>query len=204
MTDLDELAALRRRDEAVFAALVRRHHHSMLRVARSYVATESVAEEVVQDTWVAVIDGIDRFEGRSRLTTWIYAILINRARSSGSREARWVPTDVMAIAEPSVAPDWFHGHGHDDARHWRRIPTDWRTVPESVLESRETRAVLDQAIAALPPLHRAVITMRDIEGLSASEACDLLGLTEVNQRVVLHRARARLRETLERHVEDQR
>ncbi len=203
MTDVEELAALRRRDEAFFAALVRRHQHSMLRVARSYVATESLAEEVVQDTWVAVIDGIDRFEGRARLTTWIYAILINRARSSGKRETRWLPTDLMAINEPSVPPEWFHGHGHDDARHWRRIPADWRTVPETVLESSETRRTRDEAIADLPPLHRAVITMRDVEGLTAQEACELLGLSEVNQRVVPHRARARVRLTLERHLEKQ-
>jgi RNA polymerase sigma-70 factor (ECF subfamily) len=185
---------LRRRDEQAFAQLVDLYGASMLRVARSFVPTTAAAEEVVQEAWLGVLGGIDRFEERSSLKTWLFRIVVNTARTKGVRESRSVPFSALA-REPTVEPERFLGP--DDPDHpgaWATPPHEW---PASRLEQRETRDVIDGTIAELPPLQRQVITLRDIEGWTAEETCNALELTETNQRVLLHRARARVRRALE-------
>ena len=201
------LARLRDGDEAAFADLVERYHGLMLRVAMAYVPSRAVAEEVVQETWLAVIQQLDRFEGRSTLKTWIFQILSNRAMTRGARERRSVPFSALAEAraeatEPSVPPERFLGEGHRWAGHWASPPASWQDVPEERLLSAETRAEVERAIEALPPAQRLVIRMRDVHGLSAAEACAALGLSDANQRVLLHRARAKVRAALERYLEE--
>jgi RNA polymerase sigma-70 factor (ECF subfamily) len=198
------LAGLRAGDEDAFATLVRRHHASLKRVARMYVSTDSVAEEVVQETWLAVIAGLDRFEHRASLKTWLFHILANKAKTRGTRERRSTPFASLAGAggdEPSVPPERFQG---DDAAwpgHWAAPPRPWED-PERRLQSLEARAHLRAAIGALPDVQQAVLTLRDVEGLDAGEVCALLDLTDGNQRVILHRARARVRTELERYFEE--
>jgi RNA polymerase sigma-70 factor (ECF subfamily) len=163
-----------------------------------YVSSRAVAEEVVADTWLAVLTGLERFEGRSSLKTWLFRILANRAKTRGQREARVLPFSSFAAdgdeGDTAVDVDRFARDGH-----WVAPP---RGVPEERLLAGETRSVVEQAIAALPENQRAVITLRDVEGLSAEEACNVLGLSETNQRVLLHRARAKVRAALERYLED--
>jgi RNA polymerase sigma-70 factor, ECF subfamily len=196
------VAALRARNEAAFAALVSELGPSMLRVARMYVSTRAVAEEVVQETWLAVLTGIDRFEGRSSLKTWIFRILANRAKTRGEREGRTVPFSSVAGAdrdgdERAVDPDRFLADGH-----WASPPSGWADLPENRLEGKETLAVVQAAIAALPEAQRAVITMRDVEGWSSEDVRNVLELSESNQRVLLHRARAKVRRAIEAYLED--
>jgi len=198
--------ALRKRDEAAFVTLVERHHNALLRLAQMYVPGREVAEEVVQETWLAVLQGIDRFEGRSSLKTWIFQILLNRARTRGKREARSIPFSALAEkelaqAEPAVDPDRFlppdaPGWGGD----WRTPPTRWSENAEQVLLSKETRQKIQSAIDALPPAQRQVVTLRDVEGWTSEEVCNALGLSETNQRVLLHRARAKVRAALEAYL----
>jgi RNA polymerase sigma-70 factor, ECF subfamily len=197
------VAALRARDEAAFAALVAELGPSMLRVARMYVSTRAVAEEVVQETWLAVLTGIDRFEGRSSLKTWIFRILANRAKTRGEREGRTVPFSSVAGVdrdgdERAVEPDRFLADGH-----WASPPSGWGDLPENRLESKETLAVVQAAIETLPETQRAVITMRDVDGWSSEEVRNVLDLSESNQRVLLHRARSRVRRALEAYLEDE-
>ncbi len=183
--------------------LVEKYGPSLLRVAMFHVPSRSVAEEVVQETWLAVLTGLERFEGRSSLKTWLYRIVSNKAKTRGQREARTLPFSSFAgdgdEAEPAVAVDRFLGPDHRYAGHWAAPP---RAVPEERLLAGETRTTIEQAIAALPPNQRSVITLRDVEGLSAEEACNVLGLSETNQRVLLHRARAKVRAALERYLEE--
>ena len=190
--DAHLLAALRAGDEAAFAALVTRSHASLKRVARAYVSTDAVAEEVVQDTWLAVIAGIDRFQERATLKTWVFHILVNKAKSRGKRERRIVPfASLSRDAEgPAVSPDNFQRDGDAWPGHWATPPRPWED-PERRLESLEARERLREAIAALPDVHQAVLTLRDVEGLDAPEVCALLELSDGNQRVILHRARTR-------------
>ena len=190
------VGALRAGDEAAFVELVRRHHATMLHVARGFVATDTVAEEVVQETWVAVLDQLDRFEGRSTLKTWIFRILVNRAKSRGVREHRLVPFSSLQRGDdgPAVDPSQFR----DGA--WATAPRPWQD-PERRLMSLDARAALRAALAALPPRQRMVIALRDVEGLPADEVAELLSLSECNQRVLLHRARARLRSVLDELVD---
>jgi RNA polymerase sigma-70 factor (ECF subfamily) len=199
------LAALRRGDEAAFAELVERYNAPLLRFARTFVRDRAVAEEVVQETWLAVIGGLDRFEGRSLLKTWIFRILANRAKTRGMREARSVPFSALALdeeGETSVVPeDRFRGAGDQWAGHWATPPRSWDEVPESRLLARETREVIDATIEELPPTQAQVIRLRDVDGWSAEEVCDLLGLSEGNQRVLLHRARSKVRAALERYLD---
>jgi len=198
------LAALRAGDEAAFAALVTRYHASLKRVARAYVSTDAVAEEVVQDTWMAAIRGLDRFEQRATIKTWLFRILTNQAKSRGMRERRTVPFASLAGAdgeEPSVAPDRFQRDGDTWPGHWAIPPRPWQD-PERRLASLESREHLRAAIAALPPTQQAVLTLRDVEGLESEEVCGLLDLSAGNQRVILHRARARVRADLERYFEE--
>jgi RNA polymerase sigma-70 factor (ECF subfamily) len=190
--------ALRRGDEKAFATLIDRYHASLLRLAMSYVATREQAEDVVQETWLGVLNGIDRFEGRSSLKTWIFRILVNRAKTKGVRERRSVPFSSLESdgdeREPAVDPSRFQEGG------WSARPESWEGIPEDRLLSGETRAVVENAIAALPGMQRAVITLRDVRGFSAPEACEVLGLTEANQRVLLHRARSKVRARLEEYL----
>jgi RNA polymerase sigma-70 factor (ECF subfamily) len=195
------IAALRAGDERAFAALVDRHSPALLRVAMAYVPSPAVAEEVVQETWIAVMRGIDGFEGRSSLKTWIFRILANVAMRGGSRERRSVPFATLAAAEdtgePSVDPDRFLPADHElFPGHWMLMPTRWPT-PEEGLLSGETRAVIVAAIDELPKAQRTVIALRDIEGWSAEEVCAALELSAGNQRILLHRARTRVRAALE-------
>jgi RNA polymerase sigma-70 factor, ECF subfamily len=198
--DAAVLAALRAGDEQAFATLVTRHHASLKRVARAYVSTDAVAEEVVQDTWLAVIAGIDRFQERASIKTWLFHILANKAKTRGKRERRIVPFASLARAEdePAVAPDRFQREGDAWPGHWAVPPRPWED-PDRRLQALEARDRLRAAIGALPDTQQAVLTLRDVEGLEAEEVCELLDLSPGNQRVILHRARARVRDELERY-----
>jgi RNA polymerase sigma-70 factor (ECF subfamily) len=197
--------ALRNGDESAFAELIDLYHGSMLRLARSYVSDRAVAEEVVQETWLGVIRGIDRFEGRSSLKTWIFRILTNTAKKRGARERRSVPFSALAGPDDeggAVDADRFLPEGHLWAGHWAAPPASWGEAPEERLLAGEAREVIDAAIAALPESQRQVITLRDVDGWSSEEVCNVLDLSEVNQRVLLHRARARVRAALELYFAD--
>ena len=189
--DASQLGALLDGDEKAFAELVRRHHTSMVRVAHGYVGSQSSAEDVAQDTWVAVIQGADRFEGRSSFATWLFRILVNRARTAGARESRTAPIDI-ADSGPSVDASRF-----DEGGMWAEPPAPFTDVIDGQLEDAETVAVIRLAIVDLPEPHQAVVTLRDVEGLSTMEVAEVLGMTEGNARVVLHRARARIRAAVE-------
>jgi RNA polymerase sigma-70 factor (ECF subfamily) len=201
--DLELVGALRRRDEDAFRRVVVEYHAGLVRTARGYVATQGAAEEVAQDTWLAVIRGIDRFECRSSFKTWLFHIAVNQARTRASREARTLPIGVGEDDDgPSVPANRFLGLDHPRwPRHWCAEPTDWGLLPEQVVDSAATRQLIDATIAAMPLLQRQVVTMRDIEGLTAGEVCDILEISQSNQRVLLHRARSKLRAQLEAHLQ---
>jgi RNA polymerase sigma-70 factor (ECF subfamily) len=192
------LEALRRGDEQAFVELVERHQTLMLRVARRYVRSPAVAEEVVQETWLGVLNGLHRFEGRASLKTWIFRILTNRALSRAEREGRTVP---MASFEPAVDHDRFRPEGDPYPGGWKTFPASWDGLPEERVLARETLALVGEAIAGLPERQHLVILMRDIEGWSAGEVCDALEISEANQRVLLHRARSKVRRVLESYLE---
>jgi RNA polymerase sigma-70 factor (ECF subfamily) len=196
--DVALVEALRRGDEKAFAALVDRYHASLLRLAMSYVATREQAEDVVQETWLGVLNGIGRFEGRSSLKTWIFRILVNRAKTKGVRERRSVPFSSLESDgdenQPSVDPSRFQEGA------WSSPPESWDGIPEDRLLSGETRMVAEEAIAMLPAMQRAVIALRDVRGFTAEEARQVLDLTEANQRVLLHRARSKVRAHLEEYL----
>lgn len=196
------LARLRAGDEHAFEALVARHYATMLAVAQTYVKGRAVAEEVVQEAWLAVIEGLDRFEGRSSLKTWILAILVHKAKTRGVREARSVPFAALAAepGEPAVAPERFRGAHEPFPGNWAAPPGRWHAGADELAGDRELLRVAMGAIAALPPAQRTVIRMRDVEGYPAEEVCDALGVSEGNQRVLLHRARSRVRAALEAHL----
>jgi RNA polymerase sigma-70 factor (ECF subfamily) len=181
------------------------YHASLVRVAQVYVRDRQVAEDVAQDTWLAVIRGIDRFEARSSFRTWLFSILANQARKRGERERRSVPFSTLAARDtedgPTVDPDRFLPE--DAARwagHWSAAPRPW-DMPEERLIGRETLDVIAAAIETLPEAQRTVISLRDVEGLDSSEVCELLDISEGNQRVLLHRARAKVRTALERYMD---
>lgn len=206
--ELQLVRALRAGDEAAFARLVRSYHGSLLRVARIYVPSAAVAEEVVQETWIAVLNGIDRFEGRSSLRTWIYRILANTAKTRAVREGRTIPFSSLrnpgGVPEAAVDADRFRDA--DDPEwpgHWAAgaAPADWAALPEERLLAAETRAVAAAAIERLPASQRTVISLRDVEGWSSEEVRNVLELSEVNQRVLLHRARSKVRQALEDYFE---
>jgi len=194
------IAALRSGDEAAFMSLVTMHYAAMLRLAQMYVGSYAVAEEVIQETWLGVLQGLDRFEARSSLKTWIFRILLNRARTRAQRENRTIPFSALVGEgddfEPAVEPEAFRGPEDKWPGGWVTHPTDWNTLPEDRLLSRETRQHIDQALSTLPPAQREVITLRDIDGWSSGEVCGYLGISEANQRVLLHRARSRVRHSL--------
>lgn len=202
------VAALRRRDEAAFAGLVQRYGGPMLRLARLYARTSAVAEEVVQETWLGVLLGIDRFEGRSSFKTWLFRILVNRARTRAEREARTIPfsaafdPDEPGGGEPAVAAERFRDPADPHyPSHWGAPPRSWGATPEEQVLSQETLEIVERAIAALPPAQREVVTLRDVQGWTAEEVCNVLEISDTNQRVLLHRGRSRLRAALERHFD---
>ena len=197
------LARLRAGDERAFEALVERHYPTMLAVARHYVNTRAVAEEVVQEAWLGVLKGIDRFEGRSSLRTWILRILVNTAKTRGAREARSVPFASLAPEgdERAVEPERFRSADDPFPGHWRAYPGNWQRLPDEALADRETLDVVLSTIHQLPPPQRIVITMRDIQGCDSEEVCEALDVSEGNQRVLLHRARSKVRTALERHLD---
>jgi RNA polymerase sigma-70 factor (ECF subfamily) len=201
--DLEIVALLRAHDEATYLELVQRLTPSMLRVARMYVSTAAVAEECVQDAWLGVLQGIDRFEGRSSLRTWIFRILVNIAKTRGQREGRSVPFATLAgddSEEPTWDPTMFRGAGDEWPGHWSTLPADWQGMPEDRLTGNETLRVAGEAIAGLPPMQAEVIRLRDVLGWTSEEVCNALDLSETNQRVLLHRARAKVRRALNEHL----
>jgi RNA polymerase sigma-70 factor, ECF subfamily len=204
MTEDHELVQrLREGDESAFVELIDRYGATMVRVAQMYVRDRATAEEVVQETWLAVLNGIDRFEERSSLKTWLFRILTNRAKTRGEREGRVVPFSslVGALAEgddPSVDPDRFLGPDSPNAGAWAAPPRAW---PHEEVLGRETLAVIEMAIDKLPEAQREVIRLRDVEGWSPMEVSDALEITDGNQRVLLHRARAKVRAAVEAYLD---
>jgi RNA polymerase sigma-70 factor (ECF subfamily) len=195
------VAALQQGDEAAFAALVDRYHPSLVRLARLYVRDRAVAEEVAQETWLAVLNGIERFEGRSSLKTWLFRILTNRAKTRGQREARSIPFSSVGDGdEPAVDPDRFRPEGDQYPGGWKEAPPPWEGDPEERLLAGEARALILATIEQLPPNQRAVITLRDIEGFDADDVCNVLDVSDTNQRVLLHRARSKVRRALEQYL----
>jgi RNA polymerase sigma-70 factor (ECF subfamily) len=198
-TDDVLVAGLRARDEETFACLLNGWSGSMLRLARSFVSTAASAEEVVQDTWLAVVQGIERFEGRSSLQTWVYRILVNIARKRGVQEHRTVPwASVLPDNEPTVDPGRFRGADHPYPGGWLAFPERWPTTESEVL-AHEVRATVAAAIESLPIRQQAVLTLRDIDGQNAEDVCALLDISMANQRVLLHRARSAVRGQLEKY-----
>lgn len=201
-TGEDELvAALRERDETAFRALVGKYHQSLRRLARLYVP-DSVADEVVQETWAAVVAGLDRFQGRSSVKTWIFRILVNQARKRGPRERRSIPFATSGPVEEyrgAVDPDLLV-HPELGANYWPAPPPAWRVDPEARAVGTELRHTIARAVSKLSDAQREVITLRDIEGWTSEEVCEALGISSVNQRALLHRARTNVRRTLEEYL----
>jgi len=194
---------LREGDERAFEEAVDALYPAMFAVARGYVRVRSVAEEVVQDGWVAILDGLERFEGRSSLRTWVLQIVANIARDRGAREGRSLPFSALEVSEeePLVEPERFLRRGEPFPEGWKVFPTDWRTLPESRVLARETRDVVDAAITSLPDSQQLVMMLRDVVGCRAEEVSEALGITAANERVLLHRARVRVRTELERYFD---
>jgi RNA polymerase sigma-70 factor (ECF subfamily) len=188
-TDAELLDRLRVGDEQAFVILVRRHHAAMVRLASSFVPSVAVAEEIVQDTWVGVLRGIGGFEGRSSFRTWLFRILVNRARTAGERERRSV---AVGDAGPAVDASRF-----DETGHWLSPPQHWVEEADDRLSAVKMADRIRSAIEGLPARQREVVTLRDVEGLSSEEVCSVLDISEGNQRVLLHRGRSRLRQIIE-------
>ncbi len=206
--DLYLIEQLRSGNEAAFEALIDRYATAMLRLAMVYVRAWAVAEEVVQETWLAVLESLGRFEGRSSLKTWMFRILTNCAKTRARREGRSIPFSSLADidtdnAEHAVNPDRFLPADHQWSGHWISFPSNWQEMPEERLLSQETRARINLAIEAVPPNQREIIILRDIEGWTSEETCTFLGISEVNQRVLLHRARSKVRRVLEKYFEEE-
>ena len=196
--DLELVERLRAHDEAAFIELVEKLTPSMQRVARMFVPSDAIAGEVVQDAWLGVLQGLDGYEGRASLRTWIFRILVNIAKTRGQREARSVPFATLVgddLDEPTFDPAAF-----DHSGGWSSLPFDWRGMPDERVTGRETLAVIGQAIAALPPMQAEVIRLRDVLGWTSDEVRNALDLTDTNQRVLLHRARAKVRAAVEEHL----
>jgi RNA polymerase sigma-70 factor, ECF subfamily len=201
--DDDELIpALILGDQRAFAEMLDAWSPSLKRLARAYVRSEALADEVVQETWKAVITGLPRFERRSSLKTWVFTILANRARTRAVRESRTVPMSALGGGGPSdeapaMDPDRFASGGG-----WLRPPSSWEVdSPESLLLAKEGAAVIERVLTAIPPMQRAVVVLRDVEGITSEDACNLLGISESNQRVLLHRGRSKLRAALAAHLD---
>jgi RNA polymerase sigma-70 factor, ECF subfamily len=201
--DASLVGRLRGGEERAFEEAVTSLYPAMLAVAQGYVRGRSIAEEVVQEAWLGVLKGLERFEGRSTLRTWILQIVANIARDRAAREGRSLAFSSFepADGEPAVDPRRFRGRDDPYPGGWRTFPTDWRTLPESQLLARETLDLVARAIDELPEAQRTVITLRDVIGCDADEVSETLGISRGNQRVLLHRARARVRAQLERHLD---
>lgn len=202
--DAELLARLRAGDEAAFRDLVVRWSPAMLRVARTFVGSLASAEDAVQDTWLGVVNGLHRFESRSSLRSWTFAILVNRARTRGAREARTVPAQLgTGVAEhgPTVDPARFQGPDGAYPGHWTSsgAPRRWSDHPEDHALSREAVGVVETALEQLPPRQKLVVSLRDVHGFSSEEVCSVLKISPENQRVLLHRGRAALRQALEEY-----
>ena len=197
------LTALRAGDEEAFLALVGQHQSAMTRVAAAYIGNPAAAEDVVQETWMRALRGLDRFEGRASLKTWLYRILTNTAITHGQREARTLTFADLAAdapAEPAEDPERFLPAGDEWAGHWVNGPAAWRAETlEDRAARRELLAAIQAAIDALPPAQRTVISLHDVEGWPSKEICNILEISESNQRVLLHRARVKVRQALERY-----
>lgn len=200
------ILALRGGSEAAFCALVERYHTQLTRLALLYVPDRAAAEDVAQETWMGVLRGLERFEARSSLKTWIFRILVNRARTRGSRDARTIPFSSVWRQEddpfePAVEPDRFLSQNHEKwPGHWASRLSGWGDAPEERMLAQETRALIHRTIDGLAPSQREVMTLRDIEGWSAAEVCEALSISEANQRVLLHRARSKVRRALEQYL----
>jgi RNA polymerase sigma-70 factor, ECF subfamily len=199
---------LRSGNEAAFVSLIDRYQSTMLRLAMIYVATQAVAEEVVQESWMAVLKGLQRFEGRSSIKTWIFHILTNCAKKRAQREGHSIPFSLLAdmnvdASEPAVEPDRFRPPDSPQwPGGWVSFPVSWEDLPEERLLSQETHVCIEKAIEALPPNQREIIILRDMEGWSSEETCRYLGISDGNQRVLLHRARSKVRCALEKYFQD--
>jgi RNA polymerase sigma-70 factor, ECF subfamily len=205
--DTEFAAHLREGDEKAFAKMIDNYGPALRRLARNYVPSAAVADEVVQETWLAVVEGIDAFEGRSSVKTWVFRIFLNIARREGGRERRSITLGSASGGddeERSFDPGRFLPFDHPSAPgHWRSFPQTWERRPDDEVVNHETMGVVADAIATLSPTQRKVITLRDVAGWSGGEVCGTLSLSEVNQRVLLHRARMRVRDALERHFDSE-
>jgi RNA polymerase sigma-70 factor (ECF subfamily) len=194
--DAELLVRVRAGDRAAFGLLVSRHSGALLRVARSFVRNPAIAEEVVQETWLGALTGLSSFEGRASLRTWLFQILANKAKTRRAREGRTVPFSALAVGEQD-GEGAAGAERFDEGGAWLHPPQGWTEEdPERLALGAETRVAIEAAIEALPEAQRAVITLRDVEGLEAEEICNVLGITVTNQRVLLHRARAKVRQAL--------
>ncbi len=207
--DMRLIASLRSGDEAAFVSLIDRYANAMMRLAMIYVSTWAVAEEVVQETWMAILEGLHRFEGRSSLKTWMFRILTNRAKTRAQREGHCIPFSSLSdddsdAAEPAVDADRFLPANHQWADRWISFPSNWKKLPEEILILQEVYQYIKQAIESLPPHQREIIILRDIEGRKSDEVCHTIGISEGNQRVLLHRARSKVRSTLEQYFQEDR
>lgn len=199
---------LRAGEQSAFVELVARYSGAVMRLVRVHVPSQAVAEEVVQETWVGVLRGLEGFERRSSFRTWLFQIALNQARTRGAREWRTIPFASLADREvaadaPAVEAERFLGADHDRwPHHWATPPRRWEESPDRHAESAETLTRIREAIERLPPAQRVVITLRDMYGCESGEVCNALDLTETNQRVLLHRARSRVRADLESYFAD--
>lgn len=202
--DLAIVQRLRAGDEATFMMLVEQHQAEMLRIARMYLSSRAVAEEAVQEAWLGIIKGLDRFEGRSSLRTWMYRIVANVAKTRGQRESRSVPFSSLAgdDAEPAIDAEWFQSATDRAPGGWRTFPDDWRGIPEDRLIGNETIQRIGIAIDLLPPMQAEVLRLRDVLGWTSQEVRNALDLSETNQRVLLHRARSRVRRELDTYLSE--
>jgi RNA polymerase sigma-70 factor (ECF subfamily) len=202
LDERDLVAALRRGDETAFLALVSRYHRAMVRVARAYLPSDAAAEDAAQEAWLGVLKGIDRFEGRASVKGWIFRIAVYCARTRRARDARLVPLSALEDEDdegPSVDPDRFQPEGARYANNWSQPPEPWA---DEKLHAAETAALVRAEIERLPPRQRTVVTLRDVEGLDSAEVCAILGIGEGNQRVLLHRARSKVRAAVERYMRE--
>ena len=199
------IAALRSGDEGAFVTFAVAHQAMLLRLARMWVQNDALAEEVVQETWLTMLESVERFEGRSALKTWLCGILVNVARSRLRKEGRSVPISSLGDPEePAVDPGRFSTSARPWAGHWEQPPNPFPQDPEAHLLTSELRARIEAAIAALPPAQREVVVLHDVEGFFGDDVGEILGVSSPNERVLLHRARAKIRATLERHYEGRR
>jgi RNA polymerase sigma-70 factor (ECF subfamily) len=205
--DWQMVEALRTGDEAAFTLALDRYHKAMVRLAGIYVRDPATAEDVAQETWVAVLRELDQFQGRSSFKTWIFSILTNRAKTRGQKEGRYISLSLDEVedsdtesSEPAVSLERFQSSEGPWPHHWISLPRNWDYIPEERFDSQETRAHIQQAIDTLPSKQREVITLRDVEGLPSEEVRSILEISDTNQRVLLHRARSKVRRALEQYL----